>query len=183
MTAQLHLPFEMSPNPMQNVRSMRFRCCLAACLCWSALTNLAWADDQRFQAEFADGSRVAGDELRNWHDTAAQPVLSNKPLFDASNPARWVIDTSLKVTAPPDSFVEFLGGDRLPGIVIGSSTGTELKYQRLPPHLSLDRQAWNFPSAPTPTPLRVLTRWIRRVVWQRRSTESHFEQSAGLRRL
>jgi hypothetical protein len=161
----------MSPNPMQNVRSMRFRCYLAACLCWSALTNFAWADDQRFQAEFADGSRVAGDELRNWHDTAAQPVLSNKPLFDASNPARWVIDTSLKVTAPPDSFVEFLGGDRLPGIVIGSSTGTEQKYQRLPPHLLLDRQAWNFPSAPTPTPLRVLTRWIRRVVWQRRSTD------------
>jgi len=129
------------------------------------------ADDQRFQAEFVDGSRIAGDELRNWHETAAQPVLSNKPLFDPANRARWVIDTALKVTAPPDAFVEFLGGDRLPGAVVGASSGTESKYHRLPAHLILDRQSWNFPGVHPPTPLRVQTRWIRRVVWQRRATD------------
>lgn len=131
------------------------------------------ADDQRFQAEFADGSRVAGDELRNWHDTAAQPILTNKPLLDPANPARWVIDTALKVTPPPDAFVEFLGGDRIPGLVTNASSGTESKYQHLPPHLILERQPWNFPNTQSPTPLRVMTRWIRKVVWQRRPTDRH----------
>ncbi len=133
----------------------------------------ARADDQRFQAEFADGSRVNGDELRNWHETNAQPLLANKPLFDKANPARWVVDTALKVSATPTAFVEFVGGDRLPGMVVGSGTGSESRFARLPPHLILEHQAWNFPGVQPPTPLRVLTRWVRRVVWQRRSTETY----------
>ncbi|MDB5389715.1 MAG: hypothetical protein JWM11_5361 [Planctomycetaceae bacterium] len=156
---------------MQFARWISKSWCLALLLSGFASTNSLQADDQRFQAEFADGSRISGDELRNWHDTAAQPVLTNKPLFDQSNPARWVIDTSLKVTPSPEAFVEFMGGDRLPGIVVGASTGTDSRFQRMPPHLILERQAWNFPGLPSPTPLRVTTRWIRRVVWQRRSAE------------
>ncbi len=144
---------------------------VGCCLC--VTSGLLRADDQRFQAEFADGSRVNGDELRNWHDTPAQPVLNNKPLFDKSNPARWVIDTSLKVAAVPTAFVEFFGGDRLPGPVIGAASGSESRYARLPSHLILERQSWNFPGQQPPTPLRVLTRWVRRVVWQRRLAETY----------
>ncbi len=146
--------------------------CLCGCCLW-ACSGMLSADDQRFQAEFADGSRVNGDELRNWHDTNALPVLNNKPLFDKANPARWVIDTSLKVSATPTAFVEFFGGDRLPGAVVGAASGSESRYVRFPPHLILERQSWNFPGIQTPTPLRVLSRWVRRVVWHRRSTEAY----------
>lgn len=145
---------------------------LLGCCVWTPAGH-AVADDQRFQAEFADGSRVNGDELRNWHDSAAQPVLNNKPLFDKANPARWVIDTSLKVSAVPTTFVEFFGGDRLPGAVVGAANGSESRYARLPPHLILERQTWNFPGIQNPTPLRVLSRWVRRVVFQRRATDSY----------
>jgi hypothetical protein len=139
---------------------------------FSFAQNKIQADDQRFQAEFADGSRIAGDELRNWHDTTALPILTNRPLLESANPARWVIDTALKVAPPPYAFIEFQGGDRLPGIVMSSSSGTESKYQRLPPHLILERQAWNFPATQSQLPLRVMTRWIRKVVWQRRPTDT-----------
>ncbi len=141
--------------------------------CWMLLGSVGIADEQRFQAEFADGTRTNADELRNWHDSNAQPVLNNKPLFDPNNPALWVIDTSLKVSATPTAFVEFFGGDRLPGAVIGAGSGLESKYNRLPPHLILERQSWNFPGVQPVNPLRVLTRWVRRVVWQRRSTETY----------
>lgn len=147
--------------------------CFHAVICWLLLAATAQADEQRFQAEFADGTRTNADELRNWHETNAQPVLNNKPLFDQNNPARWVIDTSLKVASTPTAFIEFFGGDRLPGTVIAAGTGLESKYNRLPPHLILQRQAWNFPGVQPTTPLRVLTRWVRRVVWQKRSTESY----------
>ncbi len=141
--------------------------------CWLLLVTVGRADDQRFQAEFADGTRTNGDELRNWHDSNAQPVLNNRPLLDQANPARWVIDTSLKVSSTPTAFVEFFGGDRLPGAVIGAGSGLEFKYQRLPTHLIVDRQGWNFPGVQPANPLRVLTRWVRRVVWQRRSSEAY----------
>ena len=137
------------------------------------LVSTGLADDQRFQAEFADGTRANADELRNWHDSNAQPLLATKPLFDSTNPARWVIDTSLKVSATPTAFVEFFGGDRLPGAVIGAGNGQESRYARLPPHLLLERQAWNFPGVQPTTPLRVMTRFVRRVVWQRRSTDTY----------
>lgn len=142
-------------------------------LCWFLLVAVGRADEQRFQAEFTDGTRATADELRNWQDTAAQPVLNNKPLFDQANPVRWVIDTALKVSPTPTAFVEFFGGDRLPGAVVGAGTGLESKYNRLPAHLILERQAWNFPGIQPTAPLRVLTRWVRRVVWQRRSTETY----------
>ena len=141
--------------------------------CWLLLASDGLADDQRFQAEFADGTRTNADELRNWHETNAQPVLNNRPLFDQQNPARWVIDTSLKVSSTPAAFVEFFGGDRLPGAVIGAGSGLEFKYHRLPAHLILDRQGWNFPGVQPASQLRVLARWVRRVVWQRRLTETY----------
>lgn len=147
--------------------------CVVGCSLWAVAGQRLRADDQRFQAEFADGSRVNGDELRNWHETAAQPVLNNKPLFDKANPARWVIDTALKVSSAPTAFVEFFGGDRLPGAVVGAASGAESRYVRLPPYLILERQAWNYPGSQPVNPLRVLSRWVRRVVWQRRSTETY----------
>ncbi len=152
---------------------MNRRSRIPAVICWLLLATLAQADDQRFQAEFADGTRTNADELRNWHETNAQPVLNNKPLFDQANPARWVIDTSLKVSSSPTAFVEFFGGDRLPGAVVGAGSGLESKYNRVPAHLILERQAWNFPGVQPVTPLRVLTRWVRRVVWQKRLTDTY----------
>ena len=141
--------------------------------CWLLMVTVGFADDQRFQVEFADGTRSNGDELRNWHDAAAQPLLNNKPLFDPANPARWIIDSSLKVSPTPTAFVEFFGGDRMPGAVIGAGSGLESKYNRLPPHLILDRQGWHLPWVPPANHLRILTRWVRRVVWQRRSTDTY----------
>lgn len=148
--------------------------CLAYCVFLGGLliTWPSWSDDQRFQAELMDGTRIVGDELRNWHDTRAQPVLGNHPVFDSANPLRWVIDTALKVSGESEAYIEFLGGDCIPATVIGAGTGAESKFDRVPPFLLIDRQPWTFPGQSSPEPIRIQTRWIRRIVWERRAKDS-----------
>ena len=95
-------------------------------ICWLGLSSAAGADDQRFQAEFADGTRVNGDEIRNWHDANAQPVLANKPLLDKANPARWVIDTALKVSATPCRLSNSAGATGCRGLSWGRAAAPNL---------------------------------------------------------
>jgi len=127
----------------------------------------------RFTAEFADDARVEADEIQSWHETKAQPSLAGRALFDPANPARWVIDTSLAPGTEPTAFVEYVGGDRLPGRVTSARSGAEDPYHRLPSHLVVAVQgAWSYPGQ-TQESVRVMTRWLRRVVWQKRSSSGY----------
>jgi len=118
-------------------------CGLAAGIAFRAA---AAADPPPCTAAFADGTRANAPQIAGWHDAAALPSVDGRPLFDDANPARWVIGGPPPVAVPgdraplppgeePAAFVEFVGGDRLPGIVEEHRSGLENWSERLPPHL------------------------------------------------
>lgn len=128
----------------------------------------------RYVAEFADLSVQVAPEVTEWHEPAAQPKLAGKPIFDATNPARSIIDTDLRPAPRGRAYVEFFGGDVLPGSVEAFASGAESPYRREFPHLLVDVQgAWGLPDAPRGAPVRVLERFVKRVVWQRRASERY----------
>ena len=130
--------------------------------------------DDRYVAFFADGKRAGNSEVKEWHDTAAQPRIGDQKLLDPKNPVRWLIDTELSCGSPPESFVELVGGDRLPGSANAYRTGMESAFNQLPSHLLVDPEvAVEWPDPRQRRQLRVLTRWLRRVVWQARGSDSY----------
>lgn len=81
------------------------------------------AAEPRYAVVWLDGTRTTGDEVEDWGRIDGAPRVGNRVLFDARNPARWLIDLRLPEARLPsggvgESFVEFVGGDRLPGRVI-----------------------------------------------------------------
>ncbi len=122
----------------------------------------------QYTAAWSDGSRLAADEVGSWHDTNARPQLGGRALFDATNPVRWLVNNQLPPAEQPAAMVEFVGGDRLPGRVVGFDGGLESNGCRLDPHLLVQTQiGLNRPDKPAPRHVRVRTRWISRIVWQR----------------
>ena len=63
------------------------------------------------------------------------PRLEGQPLLEPSNSFRWLRDRSLRLAELPPAYVEFHGGDRLPGMAIDYRTGQEERFDPLPPHL------------------------------------------------
>ena len=147
-------------------------CLVCAVLTFPLLFASAMAQEGRYAAELADGSRIAGSKLDNWNDEKQSPSLSGRAVFDEKNPFRWLIDHSLSPVADSGAFVEFFGGDRLPGEVAGYRTGQESPFLAVPKHLVVN------PSIPLDSPrvsgssqVRVTTAWIKRVVWQPRTLD------------
>lgn len=139
-------------------------------------------DPERFIARLNDGSRIVGDEVRDWFDPTASPHLGGRHLFDQGNPARWVLDSSQPPEDHATAFVEFVGGDRLPGSVTGFRQGTESAYEHLPPHLLIEPAAeLHSPDLPPSGLARVSTEWIQRVVWERRGNVALQPSTAFLR--
>jgi hypothetical protein len=148
---------------------------LPAGSCVALLLTLAppVAAQERFQGALSDGARFSGPDVAPWHEKNSQPRVKDRLLLDAKNHFRWLRDNSLPLPSPPDAFVEFYGGDRLPGRVVSFRHGGESPYERLPPHLIVEhRREQNWPGTPRES-VRVSTRWLRRVVWQRRSDERY----------
>ena len=65
-----------------------------------------------------NGARVNDERVTEWHDQTAVPKLAGQPIFDAANPFRWLIDQAVPMPSSPEAFVEFQGGDCLPGRVV-----------------------------------------------------------------
>ena len=136
------------------------------------------AEPLLYSAGFADGSRVAGGQLTEWHAAAAAPKLHGKPLFDPANPIRWLLAETAAGTLPPgpgfsdvspESCIEFFGGDRLPCTVEEYRSGAENWRERQLPHLVVKPLAGiDPPGKPPRTTLRIAVNWIRRIVWKRR---------------
>lgn len=136
---------------------------------------------ERYAAQFQDGARVEEAEVRTWHDVSATPTIGGKAVFDAANPARWILDRQQPPGPPAAAFVEFAGGDRLAGVVVGVRTGLEDPYDQRPPHLFVKPTAdWHFPDDKLPSDLRVSTEWVQRIVWQRRGSETYRPGTAVL---
>ncbi len=77
------------------------------------------AAEANFVAGWADGSRTSADEVLDWNRLDARPTLAGRPLLDAKNPVCWLRDTRVEANPRPAPIVEFVGGDRLPGRVVG----------------------------------------------------------------
>ncbi len=122
--------------------------------------------DSRYVVQWCDGTRSVGGKLGPWHDTRSVPKLQDRELFSPGNPARWVMDLA-PVPVAPDRWVEFAGGDRLPGRVVAFRDGTQSPRHRLPPHLVVvPDQRVDAPDSSGRSEIRVTTAWLRRIVWR-----------------
>lgn len=142
-------------------------------LCLVLIAN-PLAGAERYTAQFQDGTRVEDAEIRHWHDAEANPTLGGKAVFDATNPARWILDRQQPPGPPAAAFVEFTGGDRLAGVVTGVRTGQEDPYDQRPPHLLVKPATdCHYPDDKSPSDIRVSTAWVQRIVWRRMGGDVH----------
>ncbi len=167
---------------------MHARAYLLFALLWVGSTSL-WGGGQalgqeaepRYQAVLRDGSKLAGNVILPWHYAGAHPKLADRLLFEPSNPTRWLRDTRLEESAPR-AFIEFAGGDRLPGTVLGYSETATLAGEAGPANFEVQplvSLAW--PTA-AHQPLKVTAPWVRRIVWEAESGPRKFQpQTAFLR--
>lgn len=137
---------------------------------------------ERYAAQFQDGVRVEEAEVRAWHDAETKPTIGGKLVFDPANPARWIIDRNQPPGPPAAAFVEFAGGDRLAGTVVGVQTGQEDPYDQRPGHLFVKPAVdWHFPDDKQPSDIRVSTEWVQRIVWQRTGNDEYRPGTAVIR--
>lgn len=159
------------------------------------VTNCVSADEpKRYTAMLEDGTRVEADDFANWYDDKQKPTLAQKFIFHENNPARWIIDRTqidlpLGSVATSDAesqleptFVEFAGGDRLPGRVVGAFSGRESSWNQQPETLLVEPSLeLNWPDYGAAPAIRVRSSMLRRVVWQRRSNRKFSPLTAFLR--
>jgi len=144
------------------------------CIWLLPVVTSSLAQGPRFTAVLGDGRRVTGDEVRLWNTTGSRPRLSGADLFDPVNPVTWIKDETLVDVRRPRSFVEFFGGDVLPGQVVAYSSGEEnLDDRTLPFFLVEPDVTVDPPGRPPRSGLRVTARWLRRVVWERRQKSAY----------
>jgi hypothetical protein len=144
---------------------------IAVTAVWLAARS-ALAEDLRYTAVFVDGNRVTGAHLTDWGNPNNQPRLNNRPLFDQSNAIRWLKKETPEQASQPTAFVESFGGDCLPGRVIASGSTTTLEEGKLPVHLIVEPTiSLTWPEGQQSSRVRMLTRWLRRIVWERRTAD------------
>ena len=142
---------------------------LVAASCLAAAAPLHAETTSRYEAMFADGTRLEGERITGWDKHPGAPCLDNAPLLNAKRPLRWLRDRSLRPWSMPadcSGFIEFVTGDRIVGRVTGSRPSSEAGGVHTPAHLlvmpveRLDATShWQ-----QQTPVRVLTGSIRRIV-------------------
>ncbi|MFM8634867.1 MAG: hypothetical protein ACKOEX_08680, partial [Planctomycetia bacterium] len=134
----------------------------------TAAPGPASANDLLWDGRFADGTRASGVPIAGWNAPASQPQLGGKPMFDAANPVRWVVRQGLPAAAAAaqrQPFVELAGGDRLPGIIEGHTSGLDDWRRTMPPHLFVrPLSAVDLPGKQPRPHVRVASEFVRRIV-------------------
>lgn len=153
-------------------------CLLIVRLCLTAagllLARAAAAEDMRYLAVFSDGSRVTDGHLTDWGNPNNQPKLNGRPLFDQSNHIRWIKKETPEPVGQPTAFVEIFGGDCLPGRVAAVGNTSTMEEGEIPLHVIVEPTIpLTWPESQQSSRIRVLTRWLRRIVWERRSTDGY----------
>ena len=123
----------------------------------------------RYEAVFSDGRRLEGEEITGWGGHPGSPRLDNTPLQDPKRPLRWLRDRSLhpwRTGAVRSGYIEFVGGDRIVGRVIGARPSSEAGGIHTPAHLLVipAEKLQVVPHRKQPTPVRVLIGSVRRIV-------------------
>lgn len=152
--------------------SLRWISLLLACSAGVLLAAAAQAADApRYEASFVDGRRVEGNAVSAWQDDNSQAKLEAAELLNPGQPLRWFKDRRPVTVVRPEfgtGFVEMVGGDRIPGTVVGLDAG-EVTYQAgnlVEPQLLVRPDvALAAPNDNAYEHVRVLVRFVRRVVW------------------
>ena len=135
-----------------------------------AVTAARASTAARYEAVFRDGTRVYGQTVSGWHEHTGSPRLDNTALFDKNRPLRWLRDNSLKPWRAGDScpgYIEFIGGDRLVGRVVGVRPAGEADGPYVPAHLLVKPAApLHYSGRRSLQYVRVLPGRIGRVVFQ-----------------
>ena len=123
----------------------------------------------RYLAVFADGRRIAGGAVSGWHAHPGSARLGGGALSDPKRPLLWMRDRSLRPWQAgynSSGYVEFIGGDRIIGRVIGAKPGGETGCMYTPTHVFLKPVEKLFlPVHQPPEHLRILPDRIQRIVW------------------
>ena len=128
-----------------------------------------------YVAVLSDGTRVEGDRLTGWHEPGAVPHLQGVRLHDGNRQLLWFRNRSIRpysLSSNRLGFVEFVGGDRLIGRVVGGQPSGVIDGLNVPAHVLVK------PAAPLRVPglasfarARILPGRIQRVVWGRASQQ------------
>ena len=149
-------------------RLLLIACCAVIGTCQLVESRGQSAAPDRFLAVWADGSRSTGYDIVDWSWVDKQPRLNQQPLFDLGHRVRWLRDTTLEAPLPPPACVEFVGGDCLPGKLVGMHPGTAFPALPLPAHLLVEPAVAMDRPRSTPRPfLKIRPESVERVIWQR----------------
>ena len=142
---------------------------LVAVLLSAGWSPLYAETDARYEAVFSDGTRLEGRQLTGWSVDAYCPRLDGTSLDDPKRPLQWLKDRRLKPWRKPPwrhGYIEFVGGDRIIGSVVGSRPTRDAGGIRFPAHLLVAPA--RDPKTPqhirSPRPIRVLVDTIKRIV-------------------
>ncbi len=123
--------------------------------------------EQRFVGMQSDGTRVFADKPTEWADDTVQPKLAGALVFDPTKPFRWIIDQAQPLGVSPKSYVEFAGGDVLPGIVSDYEPAQSDAFENIGEYLLVEPSvSVDLPQVAPSGFLRVSTEWIQRIVWE-----------------
>ena len=136
----------------------------------ASLASSAFGQQKRYLAVLGDGRRVSGDKLTGWHTPGGTVRLDNTVIAAPGRPLRWMRDRMLKRWQPANrkgGLIEFVGGDRIVGRVLGGQAAGYKDGLYVPAHVVVqptspkymqDHQGGSLDS------VRVLPDRIRRVV-------------------
>lgn len=146
---------------------LRLSCCLAAGA-WvlvGAAMLCAAEPEVRYTGELLDGTRLEGKQLTAWHSSTSKPRLDKREFLNEE--LVWLRDDSLTLSRPTESYIEFFGGDRMPGSVESYLSPSWSSYDRHAPCLAVATQVdWQRPGIPAHEHVRISTPWVKRIVWE-----------------
>jgi len=161
------------------------RCLILLLVLLGPLGPLAAAQAKRparFVGKLRDGALVEGEVLANWHTPDAVPTLDGRPLLDPGNPLRWLRDRQLVAADTCPAFVELFSGDRLPGVALEyRGAAPESPEQAFPHWVVRPAIAQRRPQSLEDPTVRVRAQFVRRIVWQRRSSNRYRPGTVFLR--
>jgi hypothetical protein len=133
----------------------------------------AAGEEGLYTAVMSNGERVTGGHLAGWGNSD-QPTINGRPLHNLANPIRWLRRETTDQPALPTAYLEMVGGDVMPGRAIGLGASSTLQEGELPTYLLVEPTTpVNPPDGAPRATVRILTRWLRRIVWQRRSHDQY----------
>ena len=147
-------------------------CVLVAVLLTLIASPVAHAQSTvQYEAVLSDGTRIEGSRLTGWHEYNSVPHLKGVRLSDGNRQLLWFRNRSVRPHNPSSNrlgFVEFVGGDRFVGRVIGLAPSSQTDGLYVPVHLLVKPAApLHMPGYQPLTHVRILPGHVQRVVWGR----------------